>query len=95
MQGACSHHGGVDDSIFQTMGLISFLMAITAAASPAVIRRLLTRPKVKRCKTAPHVKRDTRPVSPYGSKAKHRAILLESGASPAAVEEVVSGFADD
>lgn len=83
--GACSHHGGVDKTRDIVIGFISIAVAVIAARLASNLEASGT---ILRG-------RDERPSSPYGSKNKHREILLASGAKIEQIETVLSQYADD
>lgn len=86
--GACSHHGGVNNSRHTYIFVISLILAILNKfficdrKNPfSIIRK--------------NKYNDNRPCSPYGSKEKHKAILLKSGADIESVTHVLDQYADD
>lgn len=89
-RGACSHHGGVHHPpahwSFYLIAGVAVFVAMLPHSYLKVIGFFTKKGKANL---------DTRPISPYGSKKKHREILISSGANENAVEEVLVQYRDD
>ncbi len=90
VSGACSHHGGVaGDPKAGFLFIISLLLAILFVNYRAL--RGISKLSLNKSD------RDnlSKPVSPYGSKNKHRDILRASGAEEGTIEQILDHYRDD
>lgn len=99
ISGACSHHGGVDNSRNGIIAMISLIISITMGSmisNPEILKKTFSFKRLSKTNSYMTKKAvDLRPKSPYGSKENHRTILLKSGAKIHEVEDLLMRYADD